>query len=117
MKNRHRQKNIASKVTFGPLGIFALEMGETGLKIGKGGASVILQQKPDGIERIRPDVAGSFRKHLGQLFFGELLVVDLVGKAQRIVKSARGEPETRFAPVDDVLFYVGRLVNPNGAVC
>ena len=102
--------------TFGPLGVFALQVNEARLQVGESGAGVVLQQEPDRMERVGPNVAGRIREHLGQILLGELLVVDLVGEAERIVEPAGGEAQAGLPPMDDVLLHVRRLVHPNGAV-
>ena len=91
-------------------------MKQAGLEIRECGSGVILEEKPDGIESVGPDVAGRIRKHLRQLLLRKLLLVDLVGEAERVVEAGGGEAETGFATVDDVLLHVSRLVHPNRAV-
>ena len=92
-------------------------MQKAGLEIGEGGSRVILQQEPDGIERVRANVARSLGKHFRQLLLGELLLVDFVGQAQRIVEPAGGEAETGFPSMNNVLLHVRGFVHPNRAVC
>ena len=103
-------------VTLGPLRIFAFQMEKTGLEIGKSCSGVILQQKPDRIESIRPDIAGRIRKHFRQVFLRELPLVDFVGEAEWVVDAGGRESETSFPPMDDVLLDVRCLVHPNRAI-